>query len=400
MAKSVSRIGSLPMEQLDSLGFRENLKPEPSISDRRDRAPSALPDDTRSGSGRSQQLTGYLVISSVALALALLTAEECHSITHLPSLIYGLVLWGWWGIIATTLWAIDARAHATTSFSGKAVAIHLPIALALGVIHLLLLWTLAFLPGWGTNEAPPGAWRYLNNPNRYGLEILIYGFVFGIVGIIQQQIRAQREQMRSLELERQLSASQLRALQMQLEPHFLFNTLNAITTLVELGRQAEAVEMLGHLNAILKCTLQRTNPEKIPLSQELEIVENYLAIEQVRFADRLHIEIKVEPNALDSLVPCFLLQPIVENAIRHGIAHCENEGLVQASARRDGNLLRLTVCDSGSGSKGKSKPGNGIGLKNTRERLFHFYQDAFEMNALPLSTGGFKVAITIPYERN
>src|SRR5690242_13330290 len=110
MAKSVSRIGSLPMEQLDSLGFRENLKPEPSISDRRDRAPSALQDDTRSGSGRSQQLTGYLVISSVALALALLTAEECHSITHLPSLIYGLVLWGWWGIIATTLWAIDARA--------------------------------------------------------------------------------------------------------------------------------------------------------------------------------------------------------------------------------------------------------------------------------------------------
>src|SRR6202035_609997 len=137
----------------------------------------------------------------------------------------------------------------------------------------------------------------------------IYGFVFGITGIVQFQIRAQRDAMHSVELQRQLSAAHLHALQMQLEPHFLFNTLNALTTLVELGRQKEAAEMLGHLNAILKSTLKRTTPEKVPLSQELEVVENYLAIEQVRFADRLRIEIKVEPAALDSLVPCFLLQP-------------------------------------------------------------------------------------------
>jgi hypothetical protein len=349
---------------------------------------------------RSHQLTGNVIIPSVALALALLTAEECQSISHIPSLVYGLVLWGWWGIIACILWNLGARRQSGASFSGRALAIHLPIAVILGFAHLALLWTVGFMKGWGPIETPQSIGRYLDNPNRYGLEILIYGFTFGIVGVVQQQIRAQQEALKSVELERQLSAAQLRALQMQLEPHFLFNTLNAITTLVDLGRQAEAAEMLRHLNAILKCTLQRTNPEKIPLSQELEIVENYLAIEQVRFADRLHIEIKVEPGALDSLVPCFLLQPIVENAIRHGIAHCENEGLVQASARREGNLLRLRVCDSGSSSNGRSKPGNGIGLKNTRERLSHFYQDAFEMQALPLEKGGFEVAITIPYERN
>ena len=242
-------------------------------------------------------------------------------------------------------------------------------------------------------------WQALMNPNRFGMEILLYGFIFGIIGVIQFQIRAQQEAMKSLELQRQLSAAQLRALQMQLEPHFLFNTLNAITTLVELGRRDEAVEMLSHLNAILKSTLKRTTPEKVPLSQELEIVENYLAIEQVRFADRLRIEIKVDPSALDSLVPCFLLQPIVENAIRHGIAHCENDGLVEASARREGSLLHLEVRDTGSGPHGHSKPGNGIGLKNTRERLTHFYQNAYDMKAHPLETGGFKVAITIPYER-
>jgi LytS/YehU family sensor histidine kinase len=216
---------------------------------------------------------------------------------------------------------------------------------------------------------------------------------------VQFQIRAQRDAMKSLELQKQLSAAHLRALQMQLEPHFLFNTLYAITTLVELGRQKEAAAMLGHLNAILKSTLKRTTPEKVPLSQELEMIENYLAIEQVRFADRLQIEVKVEPGALDGLVPCFLLQPIVENAVRHGIAHCENDGWIEASARRDGHSLHLRVRDTGPGMSKPQQNGHGIGLKNTRERLTHFYQDAFAMRAQSLETGGFEVAITIPYER-
>jgi hypothetical protein len=190
-------------------------------------------------------------------------------------------------------------------------------------------------------------WTSLFGINRFGIELLLYGFVVGIAGIAQFQICAQHEAMKSLELRRRLSSAHLRALQMQLEPHFLFNTLNAITTLVELGRSKQAAEMLSHLNVILKSTLKRTTPEKVPLSQELEIMENYLAIEQVRFADRLHVEIKVETGALEGLVPCFLLQPIVENAIRHGIANCETEGLVEASARRVGANLHLHVRDSG-----------------------------------------------------
>jgi LytS/YehU family sensor histidine kinase len=205
--------------------------------------------------------------------------------------------------------------------------------------------------------------------------------------------------VKSLELQKQLSAARLRALQMQLEPHFLFNTLNAITTLMELERKHEAVEMLSHLNTILKSTLARSVPEKVPLSQELEMVENYLAIEQVRFADRLRIEIKVEPSALDGLVPCFLLQPIVENAIHHGIAHCEDQGRIEASARREGPVLHVRVRDSGRCGNGSSQNGHGIGLRNTRDRLAHFYEGKYAMTAEPLETGGFEVAIAIPYER-
>jgi hypothetical protein len=348
---------------------------------------------------RGRSYVGYFTISSIALALALVTASECDSMFHLSSLLYGLVLWAWWGIVGCTLWWAGQRMPAGERFSAKTLAIQIPLGAVLGWVHLVVLWSLGVTGlGWYAGS-PQAAWHALVNLNRYGIEILIFGFLFGITGVVQYQARAQREALRWLELQRQLSAAQLRALQMQLEPHFLFNTLNAITTLVELGRQQQAAKMLGHLNAILKSTLKRTGPEKLPLSQELEMVENYLAIEQVRFADRLQIQIKVDPNTLDCLVPCFLLQPIVENAIRHGIAHCEGEGMVQATARREGNLLRLEVRDSGSGRRGTPTAGNGIGLKNTRERLAHFYENSYEMQAHPMDTGGFTVAITIPYER-
>lgn len=346
------------------------------------------------------RFAGPTAIALLSAGLALATASECHSITHIPSLLYGIVLWGWWGCIAGALWTIGSRRPSLLQFSLLGAAVQVLLAFVLGFIHLGLLGAVGFtVYDWPLRASAIAIWTALMSINRFGMEFLIYGFIFGVVGIVQFQIRAQRDSIRALELEKQLSAAQLRALQMQLEPHFLFNTLNAITALVELGRQAEAAEMLSHLNVILKSTLKRTTPEKVPLSQEIEIVESYLAIEQVRFADRLHIEIKVDPGALDSLVPCFLLQPIVENAIRHGIAHCESNGTVKATARRDGNLLRLEVRDTGSPVDAHSKPGNGIGLKNTRERLAHFYREAYDMVARPLEAGGFEVAITIPYER-
>jgi hypothetical protein len=331
----------------------------------------------------NKRINAYLVIFSLATVLALATASECHSITHLPSLLYGVELWGWWGLVASALWWRGKRSDSAKLPPG-AIVVQLLAASLLGILHLLLL---------------NGSSVSLGDINRLGLDVLIYGFVFGITGVIQFQIRAQRDAMQALSLQRQLSTAHLRALQMQMEPHFLFNTLNAITTLVELGRQDEAARMLRNLNCILKSTLTRDTPQKVPLSQELELVENYLAIEQVRFADRLRVQIKIDPRAVDGMVPCFLLQPIVENAIRHGIAHCESEGVVEASARREGDLLHFSVRDTGAGGAVAKENGHGIGLKNTRERLEHFYADGYQMRAQPLHSGGFEVAITIPYER-
>jgi sensor histidine kinase YesM len=354
---------------------------------------------TRAATGRKLWWNGHVAIFSLALALALVTASECHSITHIPSLLYGLALWGWWACVASALWKIGERVPLMSSLTPMTTVTHVLAATALGVVHLLLIGSVGFsVAGWQAQASALSVWTSQFGINRFGMELLMYGFVFGLTGVIQFRIRAQHEAMRSLELQRQLSAAHLRALQMQLEPHFLFNTLNAITTLVELGRQKAAAEMLSHLNALLKSTLTRNTPEKVPLSQELEFVGNYLAIEQVRFADRLRVEMNVDPSAVDGLVPCFLLQPIVENAIRHGIARCEHSGVVEASAIRDGDELHLRVRDTGPGMLDEQQNGHGIGLKNTRERLDHFYQEGYKMQAQPLSAGGFEVAITIPYE--
>jgi hypothetical protein len=347
------------------------------------------------------RVNGYLAIFSVSALLALATASECESITHLPSLLYGGVFWIWWACLAAGMWKLSQRFPFASSFSLKAILIHISAGSALGLIHLLLLGSLGFTdPRWRASSATAfSVWTSAISINRFGMEVLLYGFLFGIIGVIQFQMRAQQEALNSMELQKQLSSAHLKALQMQLEPHFLFNTLNAITTLIELERTKEAATMLSHLNAILKSTLARTTPEKIPLSQELGIVENYLAIEQVRFADRLRIEIKVEPGALNCLVPCFLLQPIVENAIRHGIANRENEGRIEASAKREGDTLHLRVFDSGSTGTAQTQNGHGIGLKNTRDRLAHFYQSKYALSAEHLAAGGFEVAIAIPCEQ-
>jgi len=284
--------------------------------------------------------------------------------------------------------------------SAASSAVHLTIASGVAMIHLGILHLVVYWVSRAGPEPERAAYFGLDffNLGRFGIEVLIYTLIWFACAALNTQLVAQRDAMRSLELERQLSSVQLRALQSQLEPHFLFNTLNAVTTLMEVDRPEEALATLGHLNTILKTVLNRNVPRKVPLTQELEIVESYLAIERVRLADRLQVDINLDPNALDGLVPCFLLQPIIENAIRHGISRCENKGYIETSVRRIGERMQLYVRDNGPGLNGRSKPGFGVGLTNTRERLFHFYQDNCEFRAFEPDSGGFEVSISIPYE--
>lgn len=359
---------------------------------------------------RSRLLFGAGAIAlCIASILAIAAAITCHTagaelargLSWVPSLLYGAILWLWWAGVAYLVWTAGRRNPALFQVSVSNLLLQIfsgstASALHLGSLHFATRFMGQLWPQWHIARFDTLTFFEIG---RFSLDFLIYALIWSACAIIHMQIAAQQEAFHFLELQQQLSTAKLHALQMQLQPHFLFNTLNAITTLVRLGRQKEADEMLSHLNAILKATLDTATPEKISLAQELETIDSYLAIEQARFTNRLRVEMRVDPAALDGLVPCFLLQPLLENAIRHGIGQREKDGMIQTSVSRNGNNLQLRVMDNGPGSQGKQVSGHGIGLKNTRERLAHFYQDRYDLTITEPANGGYEVTITIPYER-
>ncbi len=353
-------------------------------------------------------IAAFFGLFVAAVALAVITANECHynlllkhiHASYTPSLLYGLICWLWWIGLLLALWLPAGSRSRLLRFSSSGVLVHAGLASLSGIAHLALLqyevrMAGAHWPAWGSLYSS----LRVATPWRFGVDLLIYALIYSFSGFLHSQSEAQRAVILGLRLERQLSEAQLKALQMQMEPHFLFNTLNAITSLVAQGRNAEAMKTLGHLHTILRATLQRKAPERVPFSDELRVVESYLAIQQVRFAGRLQVEIDTAPDALDGLVPCFLLQPIVENAIQHGIAPGTSGGLVEASVKRVGDTLWMQVKDSGRGPGSSPTKGHGIGMKNTRERLAFFYPGTHEFRATALAEGGYEVTIQIPYER-
>jgi signal transduction histidine kinase len=350
---------------------------------------------------------GLVAILAIASALTVMTANECHtnfvanhtSVSFIPSLLFGFVTWFWWVGVAIGLWQL-AQSGPVLRFSATILLFHLVAACLLSALHLALLqrtvqWAGVHWPIWGDLYSTLN----LATRQRFGIDFVIYGFIYGVSGLLYSQSEAQRTIVQKLELERRLSQAQLRALQMQLEPHFLFNTLNTLNSLVDLGRNKEASQALAHLNTILRSALQRRAPEKIPFVEELRVVESYLAIQQVRFADRLQIKVEATPEALEGLVPCFLLQPIVENAIHHGIASLETGGLIETSVKRVGDKLWMQVRDNGAGPNQTSTKGYGIGINSTRERLAYFYPGNHEFAAARREAGGYQVTIQIPFER-
>jgi sensor histidine kinase YesM len=194
--------------------------------------------------------------------------------------------------------------------------------------------------------------------------------------------------------ERELEATQLALenLRSQLQPHFLFNTLQSISTLIHRD-PAAADRMLTDLSDLLRLSLRSTASQEVPLSEELDFLQRYLEIMRVRFGDRLVIQVDVSTDVLNAMVPSLVLQPIVENAIRHGMADRPDVGHVAVSGRRSGTALQLEVSDDGPGLHATT-PGNGIGLANTRERLNRLYGGRGGLELI--EEGGLTVRLTIP----
>jgi LytS/YehU family sensor histidine kinase len=193
----------------------------------------------------------------------------------------------------------------------------------------------------------------------------------------------------------ELAKAQLTALKLQLNPHFLFNTLNSISTLIHSDPRA-ADSMVVRLGALLRMTLAAGDEQEVALANELELVRAYLQIELTRFGDRLRIVDDTEPAALEAAVPAMLLQPLVENAIRHGaVAGRPTE--LRIGARISGDRLELVVEDDGRGASGEGASGGGLGLANTRARLQALYGDDHQLTAANRPSGGFRCRILIPF---
>jgi LytS/YehU family sensor histidine kinase len=214
-----------------------------------------------------------------------------------------------------------------------------------------------------------------------------------------EALEARERAVRTSQLEAQVVHARLDALRAQLNPHFLFNALNTVAMLVRRKANADALKAVVSLSEVLRQALAGGGAQQVALREELSLVDHYLRVEQLRFRDRLRVSVEVEPDTLDASVPSLVLQPLVENAVRHGVARRGEGGCVEIAGRREKGTLVLQVRDDGPGFPRGWDPvrGGRVGLANTRERLQRLYGSAFRLETSNAPSGGAVVTVEIPY---
>lgn len=289
---------------------------------------------------------------------------------------------------------------------GRNTAIHFLFG---SIISILQLSVFVLVRHWllGNSQKP---FTFTNDFQRlfvgeFHVNLLTYWILVGIwhLRLFYQRYLARERESARLALERsqletQLANARLDALKMQLQPHFLFNTLNSISVLMR-DDATTANKMLIRLSELLRAALKSESSQEISLQEELEFLCGYLEIEQMRFQDRLTVDFAIENETLDAQIPNLILQPLVENAIRHGIAPLATAGEILIESRRENGFVELSVSDNGAGLQDSADLQNGIGLKNTQERLEKLYGEQQKFEVVSGENGGLQVKIKIPYHK-
>jgi LytS/YehU family sensor histidine kinase len=228
----------------------------------------------------------------------------------------------------------------------------------------------------------------------------MYASMVAVIAAVQHYQTLRERELRESELRRQMAEYELQVLRLQLHPHFLFNTLNGIATLM-LRDVPTAREMLIRLGELLRIALQRSRDDEVTLRDELEFVQAYLDLEQMRFGERLRVRQEIDPEALDVRVPSMLFQPLVENAIQHGILQLRAGGTLGLLVERWNGTLRIRIVNDGPPLATDRTPagGSGIGLGNTRARLWRLYGDAYRLQIVRRPEGGAEVRLEVPLRR-
>ena len=245
-----------------------------------------------------------------------------------------------------------------------------------------------------------GRYDYGQMPLRYLMELpkgaIMYVLLLALVVLMDRYRAAREQELRVAHLEAGLARAQLQNLSAQLQPHFLFNALNAVSS-VMYDDVERADRMVASLSELLRASLRASRDQQIPLCEELEVLERYLELMRARFGDRLMVQVDVDDAARGALVPAMLLQPIVENALRHGAPEPPEPARVQVRARRMGDALVIEVRDNGPGLRGAPPIGSGVGLTNTADRLRAMYGDAQSLEFHDAPAGGLIVRMTMPF---
>lgn len=250
--------------------------------------------------------------------------------------------------------------------------------------------------GWKAELAYGERFFFLLGEN-FSIDYVLYCSIVVAAYMLQQYSALKEREVRASQLEASLAQAHLRAIQAQLNPHFFFNTLQGISVLALTGERDSVVEMLSRLSNLIRVSFDERRPQQIRLAAEMEFLESYLALHQLTLGDRLSVKYLIDADTLDADVPAMLLQPLVENAIVHGIAIKPGHGAIRIQAHRQGNTLVLQVADSGPGFRTNRPRRNGIGLSATESRLQLMYGDAHKIEYGCSREGGATVTVVIPF---
>jgi two-component system, LytTR family, sensor kinase len=358
--------------------------------------------------GRLPHATSPLGIFLVTTVLGVLTALQAYNYVALvneqkqafaPILALNLTYWYSWGLLIPGVIWMARRYRFERHTWRRAALVHVGGVAVCTFLHVLMATSARGVILATMTERSFDWWPYFRERFflNFDWEMMTYWAVVAFINAVDYQSESRERELAAAQLQTQLAEAQLEALQRQLHPHFLFNTLNTISALMHRDVNA-ADEMLVQLSDLLRLTLDRVGTQQVSLKDEVDFLRKYLEIEQTRFGDRLQVDIDVDPEVLDAPVPNLILQPLVENALRHGVGPRVGVGRVDVTARHiDGNLM-LTVRDNGVGLSPDKLNAlhSGVGLSNTRSRLENLYASRHRFDFETPPGGGLLVTIVIP----
>jgi two-component sensor histidine kinase len=317
----------------------------------------------------------------------------------LPLLATELATWLPWALATPLIVSLARRYPIIRGTTVRTVAVHLAAFATISIVAEAWSAVLQVLFNpWG-NRQPPTFWHTWSTTLLYQILIFLiaYALILTITYLADSRENIARQMTETARLNEELSRAQLAALRRQMEPHFMFNTLNSIAGLVRDHRNDAAVSMIVGLSEFMRRASEDSHRSQVTLAEEVEYLQRYLDIQKVRFGERLQVSVDIPADLLDAQVPNLLLQPLVENAIKHGVAKRVAGGTVRvAGTRGDGSLYLSVYNDGPSFSKDSQTEGAGVGLANLRTRLQIMHGDASELRMARAGSDGVEVVVTLP----